>query len=78
MNLRGFGLQAAKYASISDIVVYGRYGVDENVVDLAIRVSEAIEAIHLERRAVGQGREQPYNVYIVEGTCISFPQRSWD
>lgn len=70
VNLRGFNLQAVKYASISDIVIYGKNGVDENVVDLARRVGEAMEAVRRERRAKGQGREERYNIYIVEGESL--------
>ena len=68
MNLRQFGLQAAKYASVSDIVVYGRDGVDENVVQVACRMSEAIDGLRRERQRKGEGRQERYNVYIIEGT----------
>ena len=75
VNLRQFGLQAAKYASVSDIVVYGRHGVDENVVEVACRISEAIDRMRRERQSKGEGRQERYNVYIIEGTSLCIPQR---
>lgn len=63
VNLRNFALQGPKYASVSDIVVYGEHGIDESVVDVAIRVKEA-QDIEWQRRGA-QGVK--YNVYVVSG-----------
>ncbi|GAA5935872.1 tyrosine/serine/threonine protein phosphatase PPS1 [Sporobolomyces koalae] len=61
VNLRHFALQAAKYATISDIVVYGEQGVDESVVETARRAREAIDLERSKQR--GNGLE--YNVFII-------------
>ncbi|GAA5903547.1 tyrosine/serine/threonine protein phosphatase PPS1 [Sporobolomyces salmoneus] len=61
VNLRHFALQAAKYATISDVVVYGQNGIDESVVETARQVREAMD---FERDKRG-GRGLYYNVYII-------------
>ncbi|GAA5973075.1 hypothetical protein JCM21900_004579 [Sporobolomyces salmonicolor] len=61
VNLRHFALQAAKYATVSDIVVYGEDGIDENVVETAAKVKEAME--HEWKRRGGQGVR--YHVFMV-------------
>lgn len=63
VNLRHFRLQAAKYATVSDVVVYGENGIDEAVVETATKVREAMDR-EFERRG-GQGIR--YNVFIVSG-----------
>ncbi|KAL1918033.1 uncharacterized protein VTP21DRAFT_3299 [Calcarisporiella thermophila] len=45
INLRNFKIQVAKYALISDIVVYGENGVDEKVLEIAKQISWAQQAL---------------------------------
>ncbi|GAA6002091.1 hypothetical protein JCM10207_003068 [Rhodosporidiobolus poonsookiae] len=61
VNLRHFGLQAAKYATISDIVVYGENGIDESVIEVAAKVREAMD--HEAKSRGGCGVR--YNVFVV-------------
>ncbi|GAA5948555.1 hypothetical protein JCM3765_004923 [Sporobolomyces pararoseus] len=61
VNLRHFALQAAKYATVSDVVVYGENGIDEMVVETARKVREAMD-YEKEKRG---GRGLDYNVYII-------------
>ncbi|GAA6061410.1 hypothetical protein JCM10212_004468 [Sporobolomyces blumeae] len=61
VNLRHFALQGPKYASISDIVVYGENGIDESVVETARQAKEAMD-YEREKRG-GAGLE--YNVYVI-------------
>ncbi|GAA5946181.1 hypothetical protein JCM10213_001632 [Rhodosporidiobolus nylandii] len=68
VNLRHFALQAAKYASISDIVVYGENGIDEAVVEMATKVREAVNH-EWERRGC---RGVRYNVFIVSDPFSAF------
>lgn len=65
VNLRQFALQAPKYASVSDVVVYGENGIDESVVETAARVAEAQE---IEWRKRG-GKGVRYNVFVISGEC---------
>ncbi|CAG8620606.1 13292_t:CDS:2 [Dentiscutata erythropus] len=41
INLRNFKIQVAKYATISDIIVYGENGLNENVLNIAKRMAWA-------------------------------------
>ncbi|CAG8562648.1 496_t:CDS:2 [Paraglomus occultum] len=41
INLRNFKWQVAKYATVSDIIVYGEHGLDENVLEIAKQASRA-------------------------------------
>ncbi|GAA5835894.1 hypothetical protein JCM9279_002135 [Rhodotorula babjevae] len=68
VNLRHFRLQAAKYATVSDIVVYGENGIDESVVETAAKVREAMDREH-ERRG-GEGIR--YNVFVVSDPFTAF------
>ena len=71
VNLRHFRLQAAKYATVSDVVVYGENGIDESVVETAAKVREAMDREH-ERRG-GEGIR--YNVFVVSGASCFFLSR---
>lgn len=68
VNLRQFALQAPKYASVSDVVVYGENGIDESVVETATRVAEAQETEWRRRGCKGVR----YNVYIVSGALTQY------
>ncbi|GAA5872276.1 hypothetical protein JCM8547_004799 [Rhodosporidiobolus lusitaniae] len=61
VNLRHFALQAAKYATISDVVVYGENGIDESVVETAAKVREAMDYEWDKRERQGVR----YNVFVV-------------
>ncbi|BGP23389.1 tyrosine/serine/threonine protein phosphatase pps1 [Rhodotorula toruloides] len=61
VNLRHFRLQASKYATISDVVVYGENGIDESVVETARKVREAMDSEFERRGGVGV----KYNVFVV-------------
>lgn len=67
VNLRHFALQGPKYASISDVVVYGENGIDESVVETARQVREAMD---YERQKRG-GKGLEYNVYVIAGKLRS-------
>ncbi|GAA5969879.1 hypothetical protein JCM11641_008072 [Rhodosporidiobolus odoratus] len=68
VNLRHFALQAAKYATISDVVIYGENGIDESVVDTAIKVREAMDHEWEKRGCTGVR----YNVFIVSDPFTTF------
>ncbi|GAA6002294.1 tyrosine/serine/threonine protein phosphatase PPS1 [Rhodotorula paludigena] len=70
VNLRHFRLQAVKYATVSDVVVYGENGIDESVVETASRVREAMD--HEFERRGGLGIR--YNVYIIADPFTAFEQ----
>ncbi|SGY47307.1 BQ5605_C001g00519 [Microbotryum silenes-dioicae] len=74
VNLRHFALQAAKYATISDIVVYGENGAESHVIDAAARVAEAQERERRRRGGDAAGAIQ-YNVYIIVDPFVTFEQR---
>ncbi|GAA6007718.1 hypothetical protein JCM11491_003939 [Sporobolomyces phaffii] len=61
VNLRHFALQGPKYATVSDIVVYGENGIDESVVETARQAREAMDY----ERAKRGGKGLKYNVYII-------------
>lgn len=58
-------MQGPKYATVSDIVVYGENGVDEAVVETAIQIKEAQEVEWYKRHQRGIR----YNVFVVSGEC---------
>ncbi|BGP06647.1 tyrosine/serine/threonine protein phosphatase pps1 [Rhodotorula toruloides] len=68
VNLRHFRLQAAKYATISDVVVYGENGIDESVVDTARKVREAMDHEFERRGGVGV----KYNVFVISDPFTVF------
>uniref|UniRef100_A0A0K3C803 BY PROTMAP: gi/342320697/gb/EGU12636.1/ Proteophosphoglycan 5 [Rhodotorula glutinis ATCC 204091] n=1 Tax=Rhodotorula toruloides TaxID=5286 RepID=A0A0K3C803_RHOTO len=68
VNLRHFRLQAAKYATISDVVVYGENGIDESVVETARKVREAMDHEFERRGGVGV----KYNVFVVSDPFTVF------
>ncbi|GAA5842339.1 hypothetical protein JCM11251_003988 [Rhodosporidiobolus azoricus] len=68
VNLRHFSLQGAKYASISDIVVYSENGIDETVVEAAAKVREAMDLEWQKRGRTGVR----YNVYVVSDPFSAF------
>ncbi|BGP38695.1 tyrosine/serine/threonine protein phosphatase pps1 [Rhodotorula kratochvilovae] len=68
VNLRHFRLQACKYATVSDVVVYGENGIDESVVETATKVREAMDR-EFERRG-GQGIR--YNVFVISDPFAVF------
>ncbi|GAA5976901.1 hypothetical protein JCM10908_005669 [Rhodotorula pacifica] len=68
VNLRHFRLQAVKYATVSDIVVYGENGIDQSVVMTACKAKEAIDAEY--RRHGMEGVE--YNVYMIADPFTEF------
>ncbi|SCV74166.1 BQ2448_6598 [Microbotryum intermedium] len=74
VNLRHFALQAAKYATISDIVVYGENGAESHVIDAAARVAEAQERERRRRGGDVAGAIQ-YNVYVIAEPFVTFEQR---
>ncbi|KAK4047558.1 tyrosine/serine/threonine protein phosphatase pps1 [Microbotryomycetes sp. JL201] len=71
VNLRHFALQGAKYASVSDVVVYGEHGIDDGVVDAAIKIKEAQDAIFAQRGGDGVR----YNVFVVADSFSTFETR---
>ncbi|GAA5884779.1 hypothetical protein JCM6882_005390 [Rhodosporidiobolus microsporus] len=68
VNLRHFNLQAAKYASVSDVVVYGENGIDETVVEAAARLREAMDYEWKKRGCAGVR----YNVFVVSDPFSAF------
>lgn len=67
VNLRNFNIQAAKYATLSDIVIYCPAGFHEGVLRLARWFREAQEANWQERQDRGLGGLR-YNVFIINDT----------
>ncbi|PWN22362.1 hypothetical protein BCV69DRAFT_246772 [Microstroma glucosiphilum] len=73
VNLRNFKIQAAKYATISDIVIYCPFGIHEGAVTLAKWFREAQETCwenRLERKLGGLR----YNVFVVTEAFDAFEQ----
>jgi hypothetical protein len=61
-------MQPAKYASISDVVIYcpdGGFG--EETVDLARRIKRALKRMERERVLKGDDQCLSYEVYVVAG-----------
>ncbi|TKY85128.1 hypothetical protein EX895_006208 [Sporisorium graminicola] len=64
VSLRNFKIQNAKYATISDIVIYCPFGYHSGVLQLATMVREAQASLRKERLSRGWGGLQ-YNVFVV-------------
>nr|CAG8550662.1 4254_t:CDS:2 [Entrophospora candida] len=67
INLRNFKIQVAKYATISDIIVYGEDGLNENVLKVAKQVAWAQQILR-EQRSIGINYEtfvilDPFSVF---------------
>ncbi|CAH1755754.1 14543_t:CDS:2 [Entrophospora sp. SA101] len=67
INLRNFKIQVAKYATISDIIVYGEDGLNENVLKVAKQVAWAQQILR-EQRPIGINYEtfvilDPFSVF---------------
>ncbi|CED84651.1 Dual specificity phosphatase [Phaffia rhodozyma] len=78
--LRNLGLQVAKYATISDIVIYHPQGLCTSALNVAERCAEAMEAEYLLRKKVA-GRDQDpvrYNVFVVTDPFEEFEVRHPD
>lgn len=71
VNLRNFKIQSAKYATVSDIVIYCPAGFHEGVLCLAKWFQEAHEASWQERVDRGLGGLR-YNVFIVTEPFAAF------
>ncbi|KAK4047764.1 tyrosine/serine/threonine protein phosphatase pps1 [Microbotryomycetes sp. JL221] len=71
VNLRHFGLQGAKYASICDIVVYGEHGIDQGVVEAAVMIKQAQQDLWEQRGCQGVR----YNVFVVSDAFATFEAR---
>lgn len=74
VSLRNFKIQSAKYATISDIVIYCPYGYHSGVLTLAKWVREAQASLRRERLLRGWGGLQ-YNVFVVTDSFNAFEQR---
>lgn len=70
ISLRNFKIQCAKYATISDIVIYCPAGLHEGALTLARWFREAHEALFEDRCERGLACLR-YNVFIVTGKFIS-------
>jgi dual specificity MAP kinase phosphatase len=71
VNLRNFKLQAAKYASISDIVIYSEQGVTPEALQLAQRVRHAQKRIFAQRGGMACDAVE-YNVYVIADPFEAF------
>lgn len=76
VNLRHFGLQPAKYATVCDIVVYGKDGLCDHVVAITTRIREAQMAIKSEREKNGTANGVEYNVFVVSGASLLLSMHS--
>lgn len=74
VSLRNFKIQCAKYATISDIVIYCPSGYHPGVLTLAKWVREAQASLRRERLLRGWGGLQ-YNVFVVTDSFDTFEQR---
>lgn len=74
VSLRNFKIQSAKYATISDIVIYCPFGYHSGVMTLAKWVREAQASLRRERILRGWGGLQ-YNVFVVTDSFDAFEQR---
>ncbi|KAJ1032515.1 hypothetical protein NDA16_000538 [Ustilago loliicola] len=74
VSLRNFKIQSAKYATISDIVIYCPFGYHAGVMTLAKWVREAQASLRRERLLRGWGGLQ-YNVFVVTDSFSAFEQR---
>ncbi|CAD6929246.1 unnamed protein product [Tilletia laevis] len=76
VSLRNFRIQAVKYATISDIVIYSPAGLHAGAVELAKDFRDAQEAMLRDRQERGLGGLQ-YNVFIVTDSFDVF-ERQFD
>ncbi|KAE8244853.1 hypothetical protein A4X13_0g6204 [Tilletia indica] len=76
VSLRNFKIQAAKYATISDIVVYSPAGLHAGAVELAKHFRDAQVEMLRERQEHGLGGLQ-YNVFVVTDSFDVF-ERHFD
>ncbi|KAK0528384.1 tyrosine/serine/threonine protein phosphatase pps1 [Tilletia horrida] len=76
VSLRNFKIQAAKYATISDIVVYCPAGLHSGAIELAKHCRDAQEEMYQERMERGLGGLR-YNVFIVTDSFDVF-ERQFD
>lgn len=78
INLRNLNIQQIKYASISDIVIYAKYGVGQGVLEVAESIAHAQEEMWQRRmqefyshvvNGEGEGINRPvrYGVWVVVG-----------
>ncbi|KAK0552716.1 tyrosine/serine/threonine protein phosphatase pps1 [Tilletia horrida] len=74
VSLRNFKIQAAKYATISDIVVYCPAGLHSGAIELAQHFRDAQEAMYRERQERGLGGLQ-YNVFVVTDAFETFEKQ---
>uniref|UniRef100_V5EMP3 Protein tyrosine phosphatase n=1 Tax=Kalmanozyma brasiliensis (strain GHG001) TaxID=1365824 RepID=V5EMP3_KALBG len=74
VSLRNFKIQCAKYATISDIVIYCPFGYHSGVLTLAKWVREAQASLRKERLSRGWGGLQ-YNVFVVTEPFPVFEER---
>lgn len=71
ISLRNFKTQCAKYATISDVVIYCPAGIHEGVLTLAQWVRSAQDQLHEERMQRGLGGLR-YNVFIITDSFDTF------
>lgn len=83
INLRNLNIQQIKYATISDVVIYGKNGVGKGVLEIAEKVAKAQEELWNFRMAdyythvmsgSGEGVNEPvrYGVWVVVGeSCMT-------
>lgn len=74
VSLRNFKIQCAKYATISDIVIYCPFGYHSGALTLAKWVREAQASLRRERLLRGWGGLE-YNVFVVTDSFSAFEQR---
>ncbi|CAO1613323.1 unnamed protein product [Parajaminaea phylloscopi] len=74
VNLRNFNIQAAKYATVSDIVIYCPAGYHEGVHRMAKWFREAQEANWQDRRDRNLGGLR-YNVFVLVDSFAEFEKR---
>lgn len=74
VSLRNFKIQAAKYATISDIVLYSPVGLHDGVVELAMHFRDAQEEVYQDRLQRGLGSLR-YNVFIVTDSFDVFERK---
>jgi dual specificity MAP kinase phosphatase len=72
ISLRNFKTQCAKYATISDIVIYCPAGLHQGVLTLAHWARQAQETCYRERMGRGLGGLR-YNVFVITGKYLLLP-----
>ena len=66
INLRNFKIQVAKYATLSDIVVYGENGLNDTVLEIAKQAAWAQQALREENP---NGID--YEVFVILGKYLN-------